>query len=380
MLVSFLVPVLAVLGVAGSDGQESFHIGLDFLETSKEILGLPQTKTVDGELLVDANYHPFAFTDPSNFAVAQGGLAGWSESKVRESIRFRVEQIYRVAALIELGGEVGQTFAINIHNGVVPTSVEGRRLNIVIGSNNLATLFGWAQGNAALNESLYPNDSYAAAIFADNLDSLGSDPTVLFDQSSDVINNLAGTIAHEIGHLFGLDHQDAGSTPHSVMAVGGTGLQNSMRLTERRFNGSSEVDLLAVLPTVKRGDFNMDGDVDIFQLGGLGDAQVLSGNLGITSNASFSQGDANGDGDVDVFEFGLLGDASILSQNLGYVQELAAGMATTHSDTEIFAAPDYEHYPELSDLHRTPEPGTLIQLCLGVISFTISHCRRNFRR
>jgi len=384
LLFAALVPFFALAGMEGAFAQESFHIGLDFLETTKEILTLPQTKTVDGELLVDANYYPFTITDPSNNAVMQGGVAGWSESDVLESVRFKVEQTFRLAALDELGDEFGRTFAINIYNGAVPTSVEGRRLNVVVGSNNLSTFFGWSQGNAALNTSLYPDDSYAAAVFADNLDAIGADPTVMFNQSSDVINNLAGTIAHEIGHLFGLDHQVAGSAPYSVMAVGGTGLQNSMRLTERRFNDASEMDLLAVLPTVMRGDFNMDGDVDIFQVGGLGDAQVLSENIGTTINASFSQGDANGDGDVDVFEFGGFGDASIFSQNLGSVQELPAGITATYHEAEIFAALDFGQgqakISVLPDLHRAPEPGTFIQFCLGMITFIFAQGRSTFIR
>ena len=55
------------------------------------------------------------------------------------------------------------------------------------------------------------------------------------------------------------------------------------------------------------GDFNLDGVVDV-----LGDAFILVGNLGSTSNVSWASGDANADGDVDV-----LGDAFALVGNLG---------------------------------------------------------------
>ena len=65
------------------------------------------------------------------------------------------------------------------------------------------------------------------------------------------------------------------------------------------------------------GDANLDGDVDVFQFDGNGDAQLLSSNLGTTSGAKWSMGDFNADGDVDVFQFDGGGDAQLLSSNLG---------------------------------------------------------------
>ena len=55
------------------------------------------------------------------------------------------------------------------------------------------------------------------------------------------------------------------------------------------------------------GDANLDGRVDV-----LGDAFILIGNLGTTTNLAFADGNFNGDGLVDV-----LGDAFILINNLG---------------------------------------------------------------
>jgi hypothetical protein len=66
-----------------------------------------------------------------------------------------------------------------------------------------------------------------------------------------------------------------------------------------------------------RGDANLDGDVDVFQIDGGGDAQILSSNLGTPSGAAWSNGDFNADGDVDVFQIDGGGDAQLLSSNLG---------------------------------------------------------------
>lgn len=74
------------------------------------------------------------------------------------------------------------------------------------------------------------------------------------------------------------------------------------------------------------GDANLDGDVDVFQFDGGGDAQILTSNLGTTSGATWSRGDFNGDGDVDVFEFSGGGDAQLLTSNLGFAAATAAAL------------------------------------------------------
>ena len=88
------------------------------------------------------------------------------------------------------------------------------------------------------------------------------------------------------------------------------------------------------------GDANVDGDVDVFQFDGTGDAQILTSNLGTLSGAVWGDGDFNADGDVDVFEFGGGGDAQLLTSNLG-----------STSDTGVSAVPE-------------PSTVTLFLLCL----------------
>jgi hypothetical protein len=67
---------------------------------------------------------------------------------------------------------------------------------------------------------------------------------------------------------------------------------------------------------VKRADANLDGDVDVFQLDGKGDAQLVSSNVGKTDQL-WQNGDFNGDKDVDVFQLDGKGDAQILSSSIG---------------------------------------------------------------
>ena len=91
------------------------------------------------------------------------------------------------------------------------------------------------------------------------------------------------------------------------------------------------------------GDANLDGDVDVFEFSGNGDAQTLTSNLGTTSGAVWAKGDFNGDGDVDVFEFSGNGDAQLLTSNIGFsaassVSSLTAFAAVSIGDEADTAA------------------------------------------
>jgi hypothetical protein len=97
-----------------------------------------------------------------------------------------------------------------------------------------------------------------------------------------------------------------------------------------------------------RGDGNLDGDVDVFQLDGNGDAQILSSNLGTPSGAAWSNGDFNGDGDVDVFQFDGGGDAQLLSSNLGSSSDIGG-----------------------SFIVAVPEPGSLAMLAFSSLAMFV---------
>ena len=81
-----------------------------------------------------------------------------------------------------------------------------------------------------------------------------------------------------------------------------------------------------------RGDANLDGDVDVWDFDGSGDAQVLMSNMGMQHGAKWGDGDFNGDGDVDVWWFDNSGDAQVLMSNMGAIitdvgPDAAAGTA-----------------------------------------------------
>ncbi len=84
----------------------------------------------------------------------------------------------------------------------------------------------------------------------------------------------------------------------------------------------------------KAADANLDGDVDVFQFNGGGDAQIFNSNNGCSAANGdvclWQDGDFNGDRDVDVFQFNGQGDAQILNGNLG--TDAAAGTASATYD------------------------------------------------
>jgi len=83
------------------------------------------------------------------------------------------------------------------------------------------------------------------------------------------------------------------------------------------------------------GDANLDGDVDVFQPDGNGDAQVLTSNIGTASGAVWGDGDFNADGDVDIFDFAGTGDAQVLTNNLGSFSDTGAAVAAVPEPATI---------------------------------------------
>lgn len=312
----FLVLIVSAIWCTSllSAGQ-IYNVGLNFLDTTTEIPELPFAVFEDGEWTYDISFDPVQITSPTSYAVSDGGLVGWNEADVRKALRFQVEEAYRAVT----SGMEGQTLNINFFLGPVPQSAPGRSLNVVLGSNDLsANLYGFTQTGAFFNETTYPDHAYAAAVFLNTLDSIGGEPGIELSTPEAAFNNLAGTIAHEVGHLFDLEHVPAGDQePYALMALGATGLDSAKRLTKRAFSAESIQQLSTAVPTSNVADFNLDGDVDVFQFDGGGDAQVILRNLGLATGASHSQGDANSDGDVDVFQLDGEGDAQIFLANLG---------------------------------------------------------------
>jgi hypothetical protein len=300
-------------GYAAPTAAGGYHVGLDFITSSRSVAGFGG---LDGNNQVDDVFHPLQITDPASNAVVQGGLIGWTEVAAQRAVVLTIEDAYRAVET----GDPTTTLAVQIHEGALAGGIPGRRLNVVFGSNASVSSsdVGFASFGAAFSLGSPPNGESAAVILLDHLDQL---PGLQFTTADQVINNVAGTAAHEIGHLFGLAHVPAGAhQPYEIMATGSTGLSLPGRLTVRRFGTtpvtqagghSSTSLLLSGMGTVAKTDFNMDGGTTVS-----GDGSLLLGNLGRT-DALFQEGDTNGDHRVDVSLDGFMLLRSLADDSVG---------------------------------------------------------------
>ena len=279
---------------AAATSAEGYRIGLNFVEAPH--LGPIGLAALDEEGQVDSTFYPVQITH----AFSSGALEGWTEAATRRAIVLAIEDAYRAVDT----GDPTSTLAVQFYEGALSSDAPGRQLNVIFGRNqsmSSGTLGLALFTGAAFSSTSLPNGSDAVAIYVDHLNQLVG---VQFTQAAHVINNLAGTAAHEIGHLFDLEHVPADTQePYAIMSTGSTGLSLVGRLTIRRFEttagtqagGHSSASLLLTgIGTVAMTDFNMDGTTDLN-----GDANILLQNIG-RSNALFQEGDSNADHIVDV--------------------------------------------------------------------------------
>ena len=328
---------------------ENYLIGLDFL----------QAGTLYSDPWNRETLNPFQITDSTNAFVTGGALGGWTEAAARHAVTMAVEDLFREVPT----GDASATLDIQIFDGRVPTNLAGRRLNMAVGSGAVLTgAYGYSGLNAAFETSSYANDSYAGIVYLNNIDDLN----VTYTQFSQVANAIAGTAAHEIAHLFGLQHVAVGpSQPYSIMATGPTGLTDSQRLTARSFEttpgtqsaGQSSVSaLLAALETSYTSDFNRSGTVD------LDDASVLLANWGQQAKL-MQDGDANHDHLVN------LDDASVLLSQWGMGTALPAALNALPQEAAAYL-------PATS----VPEPSAKLLLCVfGLVGCSRVRARAGHR-
>jgi hypothetical protein len=184
---------------------------------------------------------------------------------------------------------------------------------------------------------------------------------VSFTTPESVLNNIAGTTAHEIAHLFDLGHVGASlDDPRPIMATGSgvDPLSPADRLIKRAFTsvigtqGATESSvslLLSTIGTVNRSDFDMDGVVNAST-----DGAIFLANLG-QPDRLFAEGDSSGDGLVTASADGALLLAS-LGAGLGplVTSEMLVGITSA----------------------AIPEPTTLFLASIGLIGMIASRRRR----
>ena len=243
-----------------------------------------------------SDFEPFPIVAPENFFVSQGGLAGWTENEAQRAVALAIEDVFNAVDV----GDPNHWLNLSIHLGPAPSTLPGQRLNVALGQS--------AGFMLALGETPRPGDydnpnaadTVVAAVYIDNINDLGAS-LVTYDTASGAINAIAGTAAHEIGHVFGADHvvTSAGAAePLPIMAVEGTGLPTAARLTERRFSDlqpepvSNADVIVANMGTAARGDSDFNGTVDE------NDLLNLVANWEQSDRLRF-EGDANGDHWVD---------------------------------------------------------------------------------
>ena len=285
---AYLVAIFVTSFVMASLAQErarAYRLGLQFIDAPTES---PPPFLRD--------FEPFPIVDPANFFVSQGALVGWTEIEVQRAIALAVADVVNSIDV----GYPSRCLDVSIHLGPAPSSLPGQRLNLALGqSSGFITALGETPRPGDY-DNFTANDTLVAAVYLDNIDNLGAS-LVTYDTASDAINAIAGTAAHEIGHVFGAEHVSTSADapqPLPIMAVEGTGLPTAARLTARRFSNlqpepvSNSELLVASMGTAVRGDFNFDSAVDEEDLA------ILLANVGMSDRLR-SEGDATGDHWVD---------------------------------------------------------------------------------
>lgn len=272
----------------------NYFVGLDFI-----------TETVVPDLSFAFNFEPFPLLNPENNLVSQGATGALSELQLQREIALAVEDAFRD---LDTGDE-RTTARIGIYPEKAPEALEGRRLNVAMGQSACPTFRLLGQAKQDSFDSNFAQDAHAAVSYLDDIDGMGNG-FVEYDTLDKVLNAIAGTTAHEIGHVFGASHvpTTAEVVPQKLLATESTGMPTSDRFTVRRFSAdnpsstSNAETLLRNVGTVVIGDVNFDDVIDA------ADAAIMFSNWG-SADRLFQEGDVDNDHLVDA------ADVSFLFQN-----------------------------------------------------------------
>jgi hypothetical protein len=288
-------------------------VGVHFVDSSEPIDPLNIFPPHEAHFI-----EPWALTAPSNAYVTQGAFAGWTEDQAEQAIFTEVKQRF---FMVET--PVGTALNVDFVRGQVSGS---GTVNVVIGQYNFSRegvpgdhWFGVATLSGGLGAEADGTNNAAVA-----LDEIATLPGP-FDDPNDAVYAISGVIAHEVGHLFGLEHVMASSgadeyepgdpivtNPFDVMATGPSGLPQSGWLERNLFTSvsntqaggfSSAGKLESNLGLRVFGDTDNDGAVDSADSGTvLGNWTGANG----TANNLWSEGDFDFDGDTDSVDSGLM--------------------------------------------------------------------------
>ena len=217
-----LFAVLSVLAPCGSS-RASVTVGLCFVEGQDQpidFLTIPPHEP--GQFI-----QPWQITGPETQFLTDGAFSGKTEQEVRRAIISEVKSKF-----YSISTPSGYVLDIDF----LPQKVSGPgSVNVLLGKHNVEhhRWFGFSMVGGGLGEI---NGQVNAAVSIDRIDSMLS---VDFTEFDDALNAVANVTAHEVGHLFGLQHvfADEGApgwegepvptNPYDVMATGQSGLPDS---------------------------------------------------------------------------------------------------------------------------------------------------------
>ena len=294
--------LLAGLLVLGGPAHAGFNASIMFITepTETDLLN-------EGYMLQPYNY----FTSGFN---TNGALNGHSQAELEQAVADAVQKMYRSAEINMPGRMLNVNIVLNAsltpQQGLI--QLVGNAPTGSIGSGTLG--IAWVDLNTPFSLAYWGNTT--GLTLSGALAGMGGYLT--FEH---VVNALAGTTAHEIGHSLGLyDHDPGIPNANGVYPIMGTGATppnpptpNSARLGVRGFidmgptqhwNGGAELISTPQVLVRKAGttavtDFNFSGLTDI------DDYNTCVANLG-RINTGVKTGDADNNGLTDGIDFNMV--------------------------------------------------------------------------
>jgi hypothetical protein len=294
--VALIAMLLATALTFGTRAAAGLRYGLDFFPPA-EGAWIPYF----GSIIYLSRMSPYALTAPDSRFVIDGGLVGRTDAETRLAVRNRLEDRFRAIDT----GDPSTTLAITFELGLVNSPASR---NIVLGRGHEPPgILGSSFVGTALDPE-FPAGFAGAVVFIDKIAAIES---VQFNTFDAVVNAIANVAAHEIGNTLGLEDvlNLNDGPPYSVMTTGALGLPSAGWLGDRAFFDHEQLPaggtqhsvqhLINELGTVRRGDFDRDGDVDSADL-------LTASPFWLRDGVAFHEGDADGDHRFDSADLLLL--------------------------------------------------------------------------